>query len=88
MGRTQKPITPQFETEQRRLARFRRALRRSDQLVFDDLWVKTRQHLAAMAYAAHPLPVATVLLSMLMEEHKEVMRLKEEVRWLRRRLHD
>ena len=38
-----------------------------------------RQHLAPAAYAAHPLPFESFLLAMLLEEHKEVMRLRQAV---------
>jgi len=76
MGRTLPSITQVFLQEQSSFIRFRRALRRSDQLAVDDLFVSARQHLAAAAYAAHALPFEIFLLSMLLEEHKEVMRLR------------
>jgi hypothetical protein len=79
MGRTVPSITIAFLQEQDSLARFRRALRRSDQQAFDELLVAVRQHLAPAAYAAHPLPFESFLLAMLLEEHKEVMRLREVV---------
>ena len=55
------------------------ALRRSDQLALDELFVAARQHLAAAAYAAHALPMEIFLLAMLLEEHKEVQRLRTRV---------
>ena len=76
MGRTVQSITQTFLEEEQAFARFRRALRRSDQLVLDDLFASARQHLAAAAYASHALPFEVFLLSMLLEEHKEVMRLR------------
>ena len=76
MGRTLPSITQAFLQEQEAFARFRRALRRSDQLVLDDLFTSARRHLAAAAYAAHALPMETLLLCMLIEEHKEVLRLR------------
>lgn len=79
MGRTLPSITQAFIIEQDSLLRFRRALRRSDQLVMDDLLAAARQHLAAAAYAAHPLPFETFLLAMLIEEHKEMLRLRQRV---------
>jgi len=79
MGRTLPSITQVFLEEQGSFARFRRALRRSDQVALDDLFAAARQHLAAAAYAAHALPFETFLLSMLLEEHKEVMRLRHLV---------
>jgi hypothetical protein len=76
MGRTVPSITQAFLQEQETFARFRRALRRSDQLALDDLFAAARQHLAAAAYASHALPFETLLLAMLLEEHKEVLRLR------------
>jgi hypothetical protein len=66
----------EFMQEQEAFGRFRRALRRSDQLALDDLFAAARNHLAAAAYAANALPMETFLLSMLLEEHKEVIRLR------------
>ena len=76
MGRTLPSITMEFMQEQEAFSRFRRALRRSDQLVLDDLFAAARNHLAAAAYAANALPMETFLLAMLLEEHKEVTRLR------------
>ena len=77
MGRTLPSITQAFLQEQESFSRFRRALRRIDQTALDDLFSGAHQHLAAAAYAAHPLPFETFLLAMLLEEHKRVMRLEE-----------
>jgi hypothetical protein len=79
MGRTLPSITQNFLEEEQSFARFRRALRRSDQLALDDLFASARQHLAASAFASHALPFEVFLLSMLLEEHKEVMRLRQKV---------
>jgi hypothetical protein len=79
MGRTLPSITQAFLQEQESFSRFRRALRRTDQQVLDDLFAAAHQHLAAAAYAAHSLPLETFLLAMLMEEHKEIMRLRQIV---------
>ena len=76
MGRTLPSITMEFLQEQESFSRFRRALRRSDQLALDDIFAAARNHLAAAAYAANALPMETFLLAMVLEEHKEVMRLR------------
>jgi len=76
MGRTLPSATQNFLLEEESFSRFRRALRRSDQLALDELFVAARQHLAAAAYAAHALPMEVFLLAMLLEEHKEVRRLR------------
>ncbi len=83
MGRTLPSITQAFLQEQQSLARFRRALRREDQRALDDLLAAARRHLAAAAYASHLLPFEVMLLAMLVEEHKEVMRLRRLVEDLR-----
>ena len=90
MGRTNLAITPQLEREMHGFTKFRRALRRADQLVLDELFEAARLHLAAVAYAAHPLPIATLLLSMQLENHKrdlaqdgEITRLSQEIERLR-----
>ena len=76
MGRTLPSFTQTFWAEQKNFSQFRRALRRSDQLVLDDLFASAHNHIAAASYAAAALPMETILLAMLLEEHKKVMRLQ------------
>jgi len=76
MGRTLPSATQTFLQEQEAFTRFRRALRRSDQLALDDLFACARQHVAAAAYASHALPFEVFLLAMLLEEHKQVIHLR------------
>jgi hypothetical protein len=82
MGRTLPSATQAFYQEAESFNRFRRALRRGDQTALDDLFAMAQQHLAAAAYAAHALPMEVFLLAMLLEEHKEVLRLRELVEHL------
>jgi hypothetical protein len=79
MGRTLPSITQAFLQEQQSLSKFRRALRMEDQRALDDLLAASRHHLAAAAYASHLLPFEVMLLAMLVEEHKEVMRLRDRL---------
>lgn len=88
MGRTLPSITQAFLQEQQSLARFRRALRREDQRALDDLLADAKRHLAAAAYASHLLPFEVMLLAMLVEEHKQVMRLREQMEALQGELRD
>ncbi len=76
MGRTLPSATQLFLQEQESFARFRRALRRGDQEALDDLFAAARQHVAAASYASHALPFEVFLLAMLLEEHKEMLRLR------------
>jgi hypothetical protein len=79
MGRTLPTASMAIMQEEQAFSRFRRALRRADQLALDDLFVSARQHLAAAQYAAHALPFEVFLLAMLLEEHKEVMKLRNRI---------
>lgn len=79
MGRTVSSITQTFLEEKAAFARFRRALRQRDQQALDDLFAAARKHLSAAAYASHALPFETFLLAMLLEEHKEILRLRQKL---------
>ena len=83
MGNVTPTVTDILHAEEGNLAKFRRALRREDQVVFDDLFVAAYKHRAAASYAGHLLPFETFLLSMQIEDHKEVMNLRREVEVLR-----
>jgi hypothetical protein len=83
MGNVTPTITDILHAEEANLAKFRRALRREDRVVLDDLFTAAYKHRAAAAYAGHLLPFETFLLAMQIEDHREVMRLREEVKALR-----
>jgi hypothetical protein len=86
MGNVTPTITDILHKEEANLAKFRRALRREDQVVFDDLFVAAYKHRAAASYAGHLLPFETFLLAMQIEDHKEVMVLRRELENLRNRM--
>jgi len=79
MGRTLPTASMLIQQEEQSFARYRRALRRSDQVALDDLFASAHQHMAAAQYAAHALPFEVLLLSMLLEEHKEVLHLRQQM---------
>jgi hypothetical protein len=82
MGRTLPSFMQVILAEQASLAKFRRALRQEDQDAFDDLFRMAHSHSAESAYASHALPFEVMLLAMLLEEHKLVLRLQEKIGWL------
>jgi hypothetical protein len=86
MGRTLPSVTQIFYQEEQAINRFRRALRRSDQQVLDELLTYPRQHLAAATYATHLLPMELFFLAMLLEEHKTVIQLRQRLEQLERYL--
>ena len=65
--------------EQEAFLHFRRALRRSDQAILDDLFTSVQKYQAAAAHTTQALPVENLLLALLIEEHKEVIRLCNQV---------
>lgn len=75
-----------FDRETARWGKFRRALRREDQAVFDELFLAARRHVASMAYQSNPYPLESVLLAMLLEERKAVQVLAQELRELKENL--
>ncbi len=79
MGRTLPSAAQVFQIEEQSLSRYRRALRRADQRALDDLFNLAHAHIAEASYAAHALPMEIFLLSMLLEEHKQVLALRARV---------
>jgi hypothetical protein len=79
MGRTTPSVNIVLMQEEAAFGRFKRALRRSDQVALDDLFNAAKLHTAAAQYASHALPFEVLMLAMLLEEHKEVMRLRDLV---------
>jgi hypothetical protein len=65
--------------------RFRRALRRADQIALDELVAMASPHLELAQYSPHALPMEILLLALVLEEHKEVLRLKIRVDTLMKR---
>ncbi len=72
MGRTVVPAMMVQEQEAERWSKFRRALRREDQIIVDELFLLARKHVQAASYASDPLPFETLMLSMLIELQKQI----------------
>jgi len=76
MGRTVIPYSQVIEREREEWAKFRRALRRDDQRVFDDLFDIAKLHVQAGVYASRPWPMEPVLMAILLEQQKALRRLE------------
>ena len=76
----------QLQEEEQAYQPFRRALRKSDQEIFDELFVAAKNHRSAAAMAANTLPMESILLSMLIEECKEIKHLKVQMEAFEERL--
>jgi hypothetical protein len=80
MGRTVLPYSHVWEEERSRWLKFRRALRKEDQVHLDRLFEAARLHLQAGVYASNPWPLESMLLSMLLEHQKALTNLTERLR--------
>jgi tRNA U34 5-carboxymethylaminomethyl modifying GTPase MnmE/TrmE len=51
-----------------------------DKGIFDDLWNKAEFHLPAAEKTSHPLPVATILMMMTLEQQKTIQQLEHRTK--------
>jgi len=85
VGRTVLPFTQELYREEASWSSFRRALRKEDRELLDDLFAAARHHTAPCAFAGRPVPFEAILLSMLLEERRAVRELERKVEELERR---
>ena len=79
MGRTLSTITQYLNETEAMLASFRRALRRSDQYIFDSIFASARKHITAISQTDSLLPFETILLAVMLEQTKEIAALRHEL---------
>lgn len=76
-------VTPLFsvriEEEIQEWKKFRRALRKGDQQVFDQLFEKARLHSEAGRSASRQWPFETILISILLEQEKALSELRSKI---------
>ena len=72
MGRTIASITQTWQEEEAALNRFKRALRKEDQIILDELLVMSRLHLAEASYASNLYPLDMYLIAILLELYKQL----------------
>jgi len=80
MGRTVPTYRQTLESIIRGWGDFRRALGREDREAFDRMVDRARRHSAAASYAAFYDPLEGVLLSILLEQEKEIAEMRREIR--------
>lgn len=87
MGHTIPPFTMQYKIEKARFAAFRRALLLGeDKRLFADLWDRAEFHVPAAEKASHPLPIATVLMMVALEQEKIIQSNKQRIQTLLKRV--
>ncbi len=79
MGRTLPTTTQIVLDEQKAFLNFRRALRKEDQRVFDELFARARKHIMAINQADHVLPFEAILLAMMLELMQDLIDLKRQI---------
>jgi hypothetical protein len=81
MGRTVMPFSFVSEDEKGMFKKFRKEMSKEDKEAFDRLFDRAKFHTAPAVYMAHPWPMETILLSILLEHEKLItemeIRLKE-----------
>ena len=80
MGRTLPTTTQIILDEQQALANFRRALRREEQQIFDELFARARKHVMAINQANHVLPFEAILLAMMVELMHDIVKLQNQLK--------
>lgn len=86
MGRTIPTFTNIIDQELSSWSKYRRGLRKEDQEIFDRLFNEAKLHLAENFYAMRAVPFESIVVSMLVEERKLVMKLQARVLRLEERL--
>lgn len=79
MGRTITPYSRQMLQIEENLSDFRKALRKSDQEIFDDLIRTAKLQVQAGVMASLPYPIDSMMLSMLIELKKDITELKKRL---------
>jgi hypothetical protein len=75
MGRTVLSFTQELYREEESWKSFRRALRKEDRELFDELFAAARYHTAACTCSGRAVPFEAILMSILIEERRAVREL-------------
>ena len=80
MGHTILPFTRQFKIELARFSQFKRGLLiAEDKLLFSDLWNRAEFHVPAAEITSHPLPIATILMMINLEQEKSIHKMQADL---------
>ncbi|MHA1611345.1 MAG: hypothetical protein ACTSYU_04760 [Promethearchaeota archaeon] len=86
MGRTLLPFRPALEIEISSWQEYRRGLRPKDRTVFDQIMNFARYHADAGSLAAKPILFEIILLSIVIEQQKDLSQLKDQMNQLRKQI--
>ena len=79
MGRTNPTYRDQLGAIEDEWGAYRRALRRQDQPIFDQLFVYARDHADAAGNLNHADPFAPIWMAICLEQEKRIEKLEERV---------
>jgi predicted XRE-type DNA-binding protein len=80
MGHNTASMTMRFRSERTFFDGYRRALLlKSDQLLFDELWDVIEAYVPSVEKSNHPLLIATLLMSMILEQRKLITALQVQM---------
>jgi len=79
MGRTLPTATLLIQNEEASWSKFRRALRKEDQDIFDKLFRDAKMQLPAISIEARPIPLECMLLAMMIGLYREILELRHEL---------
>lgn len=79
MGRTNQTYRNRLEKFKDRFKPFKKALRSEDKKFLDSIWEKAFYHASASSYMNPRDPAATAIVSIQIEQEKEIHRLKQRV---------
>ncbi len=82
MGRTVRPFSFVLEDEKGMWSKLRKGLNREDKEAFDRLFDRAKFHTAPAVYMAHPWPMETILLSILLEHEKMLTEMENRIKEL------
>lgn len=85
MGRTLPTATMQIQQEEASWSKFRRALRKEDQDIFDALFRSAKIQLPAVSYEARPIVFESVMMAMLIAFQRRLNDVEQELRQLKER---
>jgi hypothetical protein len=86
MGRTVLPFTQELYREEDSWKAFRRALRKEDRELFDELFAAARYHTSACTCAGRAVPFEAILMSILIEERRAARELSRRIEDVERKL--
>ena len=76
MGRTVPTFTNIIDSEITSWSKFKRGLRKKDQEIFEDMFRACRMHLAENFYAMRTIPFESIIISIVLEQHRRIRELE------------